>query len=184
MVCTIRSTEDLHHLDLPLWPSAKYLTHRVKYALDQLTGTLGPASGMKTVPFPKRGNAGKERTQKLRNDWSKREMTDFYRVISSYGIPFKRPSPTTGGKTKAEEPLEDEKDYVFIKEQAKLTQKTLDMIKQYTDWTLSSLTSTDTLKILSPNAKNYLVTQPQTKIPRTRHLVLPTFKQVSLSECI
>lgn len=117
--------------DLPQWPSAKYLTHRVKYALDQLTATFGPSTGMKSVSFPKRTPSGKERTQKLRTDWSKREMTDFYRVISSYGIPFKRQGTTgTPGKAKAEETDENEKDYVFIKEQAKLTQKTLEMIKQ------------------------------------------------------
>jgi hypothetical protein len=157
-----------------VWPSAKYLTHRVKYALDQLTATFGPSSGTKHVSFPKRAS-GKERTQKLRNDWSKREMTDFYRVVSSYGIPFKRQG--AGG--------EEEKDYMFIKEQAKLTQKTLDMIKQYVfffirvflsrpifGFLISKNTCLGIPKSLFASPRSYLRIPPEIN-PRKANLAVP-----------
>lgn len=111
--------------NLKIMPPSKILTHRVKHILKAFN-TLRK----KRHQFE---DKEKRRLEKLRlkmekdkkkdekeQTWSKRERQDFYRVVTTYGIPF-----TPDGEC----------DFEFIKAKAKLTNKTIRTIQKfYTDF--------------------------------------------------
>jgi SNF2 family DNA or RNA helicase len=103
--------------ELPQYPPPKWLTQRFKQIIHQLSSASVETRKDKKNRKNKdiRLSAG-GRESKLREDWSKRESLDYYRVIATHGVPL---------NTKGES------DFEFIKSKAKLSQKSTDLIQQF-----------------------------------------------------
>jgi len=140
---------------LPEWPSAKLLTHRFKQALFLVSSaqhssqSRGGSSGK--AKRSKRGMSLSDRQLKLKTEWSKREIMDFYRVITLHGLPLFG---------------DHDYDFEFIRQRAKLNQKNGTMIRQYYDEFLTQCIKIKYLKKegkLDEKAKEFTVSYVQAK---------------------
>lgn len=149
---------------LPAFPSSKWLTSRFKQILHQLSHCVQDPDAYNDQSGKRHGlghsshlghGHGKGRDDKkhmkMKEGWSKRENLDFYRVLMTHGLP--------AHATKA-----PELDFEFLKAKARLSQKTVDAIKQHYTKLTDSFSRLDELKAdgtLSETLKQFNCTQSQ-----------------------
>uniref|UniRef100_A0A6B2KW73 Uncharacterized protein n=1 Tax=Arcella intermedia TaxID=1963864 RepID=A0A6B2KW73_9EUKA len=108
------------------WPSPKWLTLRCKHVIH----TYAIVSDKKQKSYHQKFKKDKpipiplsqyvdvsKNKQKSKLEWLKREMSDFYRVVTTWGIPICKEK--------------NDLDFDFIKQKAKLNNKDSDSIRQY-----------------------------------------------------
>lgn len=103
-------------VELPQYPPAKWLTQRFKQVIQQLSSASFETRKDKRSRKNKEMRLPSGRESKLREEWSKRESLDYYRVIVTHGVPLNS---------------KGESDFEFMKSKAKLSQKSTELIQQF-----------------------------------------------------
>lgn len=159
-------------VELPQYPPAKWLTQRFKQVIHQLSSASHETRKDKKNRKSKDSRLGDRRESKLREEWSKRESLDYYRVIVTHGMPLNS---------------KGEPDFDFIKSKAKLSQKSIEFIQQYHTNLMVELAKLNELKksgILEEKLKpfNYTAAQAYKAAERIRLFEILRKQILSLSD--